>query len=61
MIVQIGRFHRGISESVATGETAATAIRPGHGLLNQLDARILLNLEALGHKIEGQREQQAET
>ena len=46
---------------MATSETTATAIRPGHSLLNQLNARILHDLEALRDKVEGQREQQAET
>ena len=59
MVVQVRGLHSRLGECMASGKAAPSAISPGHGLFDKLDARILDHLETLRDKVEGQRKQQA--
>ena len=60
MGAQVGRLHGRIGESVASGITAATAVRTRQSLLYLLDARILLHLESLRDEEEDHGKHQTE-
>ena len=61
MRAEVGSFHSGIGECMASGISATAAIGPGQGLFYLLDARVFLNLESFGDKEEDQCEHKAET
>ena len=60
MVVQVGRFDRGIRKRTAAGEAAAAAVGAGHHLLDLIDPRILLDPELLRDEEEGEGKQQTE-
>ena len=59
-VIEVRCLYRRLGESVAAGKAATAAIGARHRLLDLPDTGILLNLEALGHKIQGHSKQQAQ-